>query len=45
MHNEHADRESREMVLREKPVKAHLSLDPWWDQLTVIEFGSVWDGQ
>ena len=44
MHNQHADRDSR-MLLSEKPVRAHLSLDPWWDLLTVTEFGSVWDGQ
>jgi hypothetical protein len=34
-----------EMVVYEEPVRAHLSLDPWWDRLTVIRFGSVWDGQ
>jgi hypothetical protein len=27
------------------PVAAHLTLDPEWDRLSVIEFGSVWDGQ
>lgn len=27
------------------PIRAHLSLDPEWDQLTVLEFGTVWDGQ
>ena len=27
------------------PILAHLTLDPALDRLTVIEFGSVWDGQ
>ena len=44
----HEDRE-RDPTARwsvyEEPVRAHLSLDPWWDRLTVIRFGSVWDGQ
>ena len=39
------DTEGREMAVFEEPVRAHLSLDPWWDRLTVIRFGSVWDGQ
>ena len=29
----------------ERSPAAHLSLDPTWSRLTVIEFGSVWDGQ
>jgi hypothetical protein len=33
------------MTVYEKPVSAHLTLDPEWDRLSVIEFGSVWDGQ
>jgi hypothetical protein len=37
--------DQREMAVYEEPVRAHLSLDPWWDRLTVIRFGSVWDGQ
>jgi hypothetical protein len=36
--------DQREMAVYEEPVRAHLSLDPWWDLLTVIRFGSVWDG-
>lgn len=28
-----------------EPVLAHLSLDPVWERLTVIEYGRVWDGQ
>jgi hypothetical protein len=39
------DREGREVAVYEEPVRAHLSLDPWWELLTVIRFGSVWDGQ
>ena len=39
------DRDQREMTVYEEPVRAHLSLDPWWEQLTVLRFGSVWDGQ
>ena len=33
------------MTVYEEPVAAHLTLDPSWDRLSVIEFGSVWDGQ
>ena len=40
-----ADQHQREMTVYEEPVRAHLSLDPWWERLTVIRYGSVWDGQ
>ncbi len=39
------DQIHHEMTVYEEPIRAHLSLDPWWEQLTVIRFGSVWDGQ
>jgi predicted Zn-dependent protease len=45
MSADRAHQHLNEMVVYDEPVRAHLSLDPWWDQLTVIRFGSVWDGQ
>lgn len=43
--DETSQQEPRQGVVFEEPIAAHLSLDAGWDQLTVIEFGSVWDGQ
>lgn len=35
----------REMEAAAEPITAHLSLDAESERLTVVEFGSVWDGQ
>ncbi len=35
----------RELPRPSTDIPAHLSLDPTWDTLTVIEYGAVWDGQ
>ena len=40
------EREEIDLTRLEGPAGAcHLSLDPAWDQMTVIRYGQVWDGQ